>query len=93
MPFLWGLRQVIDCFCRSCVFGRGRGGVLTAALGRGNVVESDSQFQQARSYPEMSRLPFLLAACSCLPEPLLSYYIPEVFFFFFPKGCLVGIFC
>lgn len=27
----------------------------------------------------------MLAACSCLPEPLLSYYIPEVFFFF-PQG-------
>lgn len=73
MPFLLGLRQVIELVVRGSWIGWGReeGWELvygTTALGGGNLLENVSQ---ASSHTEISSL-LLFASCSLLPEPPYS---------------------
>lgn len=43
MPFLWGLRQVIELVLHeSCLGGRGEFAYCLAALGGGNILQSVS---------------------------------------------------
>lgn len=75
MPFLLGLRQVIELVLQGLGLGREEGWELvycTTALGGGSILENVSLLSQACSHTEISSLPFLFASYSSLSEPPCS---------------------